>query len=281
MRVGNNFCTRCGHGLEPEQRFCVTCGHAIRDPAAAATPTPTQRQPPPEPAGLGRPTPPAPAERRRASMLPLATVLVALAAGGGSAAAVLLIRHSHGQPAVQESLAALAPTTSAPAASASPATASPTAPPSPTPSASPTPPTQVSIDGVTIDISAVNTDPDASAVATTFATYFGGIDAGDYTQAWDTYSASLQGSSDSYQSFAKNVSTTQDSQVVVQSIQHDSDGNIDADVSFQSHQAGQYGVNQGETCTNWSLDYNLVPAGSANSSVSFLINGATGGHTAC
>ena len=136
------------------------------------------------------------------------------------------------------------------------------------------------MDGVTIDISAVNTDPDASAVASTLAAYFGGIDAGDYRQAWDAYSASFHGSN-TYQSFANGDSTTQDSQIVVQSIQDDSGGNVNTDVSFQSHQAGQYGPNPGETCTNWSLDYTLVPAGGSNTSPSFLIGKATGAHTAC
>jgi len=140
----------------------------------------------------------------------------------------------------------------------------------------------VTVDGITIDTSAVSTDPDATAAATTLAGYFGGIDARRYTQAWDTFSPALQGAFP-FQRWADGLSTSQDSQVVVQGIQHNADGSIDADVSFQSHQAGQYGPNPGETCTNWSLDYQLVPAADAGS-LSYLINKVTeigSGHTSC
>jgi hypothetical protein len=139
---------------------------------------------------------------------------------------------------------------------------------------------------MTINVGAVNTDPDATAVATTLGAYFGGIDARNYRQAWDTYSAALQAATP-LQPLAKALSTSQDSLIVVQSIQHDGNGNVDADVSFQSHQAGQYGPNPGETCTQWSLDYHLVPAANAAASpvpLSYLINQVTEngpGHTSC
>src|SRR5207247_4296565 len=108
------------------------------------------------------------------------------------------------------------------------------------------------------DLSAVNNDPDATNIADTLATYFGGIDVRNYRQAWGTYTAALQAAVP-YQPFAKALKTSQDSQVVVHGIQHDANGNIEAAVSFQSRQAGQYGPDQGETCTNWSLDYHMVP----------------------
>jgi hypothetical protein len=80
-------------------------------------------------------------------------------------------------------------------------------------------PTQVNIDGVTIGISAANTDPDAMDVAATLAAYFGGIDARNYMQAWDTYTSALQAAV-SFQKFSRLLSTSQDTQIVVQSIQH-------------------------------------------------------------
>jgi hypothetical protein len=138
------------------------------------------------------------------------------------------------------------------------------------------------MDGITIDIGAVNTDPDATAVATTLAGYFGGIDAGNYTQAWNTFSSALRDAVP-FQPWANGVSTSQDGQVVVQGIQHNADGSIDTDVSFQSHQDGQYGPNPGETCTDWSLDYQLIPAAGAGS-LSYLIDKVTDigpGHTSC
>jgi len=211
-------------------------------------------------------------------------VLAVLVGGGGSYATVLAIRHFQGQPARPSNLAAISPTI-APATSASP---SPSSSPSPSPSpppAPPPPPTQVAMNGITIGIGAVNTDPDATAVTTTLAGYFGGIDSGRYMQAWDTFTPALR-EAVPFQPWANGLSTSQDSQVVVQSIQHNADGTIDTDVSFQSHQAGQYGPNPGETCTNWSLDYQLVPgAGAAGSvSLSYLISKVTyigSGHTSC
>ena len=140
--------------------------------------------------------------------------------------------------------------------------------------------------GATVGIGAVSADPDATAVAATLATYFGGIDTKKYTQAWNTYTATLQAAFP-YHPFASALSTSHDSRVVVQSIQHDANGNIEADVSFQSHQAGKYGPDQGETCTNWSLDYHLVPAPDTTTgpaSLSYLIDKVTyigAGHTSC
>ena len=150
----------------------------------------------------------------------------------------------------------------------------PSATPAPTSTAAP-PPTQVNIQGVTIGISAVNTDPDAMDVAATLAAYFGGIDARNYKQAWDTYTSALQAAFP-FQKFSSGERTSQDTQIVVHSIQHDSNGDLDAQVGFQSHQAGHYGINPGETCTNWSLDYYLVASPgaqpSAAASPSYLIN---------
>ena len=141
--------------------------------------------------------------------------------------------------------------------------------------------------GMTIGIAAVSTDPDATGVAATMAAYFGGIDARNYKQAWDTYTATFQAANDPYRTWAGNLRTSQDSQVTVDSIQHDASGDLSADVSFQSHQAGQYGVNPGETCTNWTIDYHLVPAAGATAgsvSLSYRINRVTtvgAGHSSC
>jgi eukaryotic-like serine/threonine-protein kinase len=177
-----------------------------------------------------------------------------------------------------------APTSSlAPSAVSSPA---PPATPAPTSAAAPLP-TQVNSQGVTIGISAVNTDPDAMDVAATLAAYFGGIDARNYQQAWDTYTSALQGAV-SFQTFSRLLSTSQDTQIVVQGIQHDPDGDLDVQVGFQSHQAGQYGPDPGQTCTNWSLDYQLVASPgvqpSAAASPSYLISKVTdvgAGHIPC
>lgn len=124
----------------------------------------------------------------------------------------------------------------------------------------PAPPTQLDIQGMTIGIGAVNTDPEAGNVAATMAAYFGGIDTRDYLRAWDAFTPALQASIP-FQPWSSALTTSYDSQVVVQGIQRDPAGGLDATVVFQSHQAPQYGPNPGETCTNWSLDYQLVPSG--------------------
>ena len=251
-------------------------------PPAAALP----RRPPPlqAPPGTGPPPGAGPSWRgspprapRRPSVLwPILAGIVILVLGGGAAAWLLMFRHTPAQ-SLQANVAPTRPPSTSPPTT--PSQSSPTSPPPP-------PPTQVSMQGVTIGIGAVNNDPDATAVAATLATYFGGIDSQNYRQAWDTYTSTQQASVP-YQSFANSDQTSQDSQISVSSIQHDSNGNLEADVSFQSQQAGQYGPTPGETCTNWTLDYHLVPAANATSGpvqLSYLIDKVTpsgAGHTAC
>jgi hypothetical protein len=296
MRAGNRFCGNCGHQLTPAGRFCSKCGRDVSAPPGrgsaqegeqnlAATPqqisglttvsvqpTPRSAAPPgPEPLGTRPPWPgpPARAARRPSYLLPLVVALAVFVVAGGSAVTVFMIRQSHGHPAVRDKLAAITP------ASAPPSSFSPSAPP-----------TQVTVDGTMINIAAISTDPAASAVANTLGTYFGGIDSRNYQQAWAAYSAALQAAIP-LQPLSKALSTSQDSEIVVQSIEHDANGDIDADVSFQSHQAGPYGPSPGETCTNWSLDYHLVPGtseGAGQVSLSYLIDEVTDigpGHSSC
>jgi hypothetical protein len=212
-------------------------------------------------------------------------VALAVLVTGGSAGAVVLVRHLNAQHSKRETAAPIAATSTSPVSSAPESDpASSSAPPSPT--APPSPPGQVTIAGMTIGISAVNTDPDATAVATTLAAYFGGINSRNFPDAWDTFTSREQGTS-AYGTWARNESTTQDSQVTVQSIRDDGGGNLEADVSFRSHQAGQYGPHPGETCTNWTLDYHLVGASGATAGsvqLSYLIDKVTllgPGDTAC
>lgn len=321
MRQGHRFCGRCGHELKPAARFCGSCGRpvpgsgdqVIAEPAAqelrsghqASEPSAYSQTmtsapivarpseavglaggreggPPPTkaPPGAGPPLPGARARSSRppAFLWPLVVGLALLIAGGGIVTAVFLVRHSHGQSSAQKNVASISARTATPTST--------TPPPPPTPPTPPPPPTQVSSDGVTIGIGAVNTDPDAAAVAATLAAYFGGIDTRNYTQAWDAFTAALQAAIP-FQSWSGALSTSQDSQMAVQSIQHDANGLIDADVSFKSHQAAQYGPNPGETCTDWSLDYQFVPSSNSSAgtaSLSYLISKVTAigaGHTSC
>jgi hypothetical protein len=253
-------------------------------PGAATTNVSRQENPPP---ALARPSAgppprgtPARTARPPAFRRPLALALAVLVAAGGTAAGLLLTRHSHAQPGTQGKAVAVSSTigTTAP-----PSPAGTTAAPSPS-----APPTQVNIQGVTIGTAAVNTDPDEADVTATLGTYFAGIDTRNYTQAWDAYTPAYQASY-SLQSLSQADSTTQDSQVVVQSIRHDTNGDLEATVLFQSRQAAGYGPssNPGEMCTDWSLDYHLAPSSVTSpgpASLSYLINKVTTvgvGDTSC
>ncbi len=249
------------------------------------------RMPPPPPPygppGGGPPfrgAPPARGRRRPAYLLPLVVALVVLVAGGGTAAALVLTRHSTHHHLAQGQSPGQGPT-SVPSNQPTDTSGSGSAP-APAPDASPPPPTQVSVQGMSIGVAAVNTDSAMNDVATTMGAYYGGIDNRNYMQAWDTYTSSLQ-STIPYGPFAKALQTSQDSNVQVQSIQHGGNGDVEADVSFTSHQSGQDGPNPGETCTNWSLDYHMVPASGATAgsiSLPYQINKVTtvgAGHTSC
>lgn len=206
----------------------------------------------------------------------LALAVVVLVAAGGTAAALFFTHSSrNGEAAANRS-----ETTTNGDISTAP---TPIGTPRPSPSPAPAAPAQVSVDGVTVDISAVNTDPNAAAVASSIGTYFGGIDSRNYLQAWNTFAPELQAKIP-YQPWSSSLSTTRDTRVVLQNIRHDPNGDIDATVSFRSHQAPQNGPNPGETCTNWSLVYRLAPAPAGSAPQPYLISKVKkvgAGHTAC
>lgn len=115
------------------------------------------------------------------------------------------------------------------------------------------------------------------AIATTFANYFAGINGGDYHLAYSQLSPRLQSS---YAAFAEGVSTSYDFDFKVHSVTATPPG-ARVWLSFVSLQAADMGPD-GEACTRWSLDYELVWAGSGQ----MVIDGARGhagstGHTPC
>jgi hypothetical protein len=214
-------------------------------------------------------------------LIPLIVAVTVLLVGGGSVGAVALARHSTAHHPKQVSAAPVSSASASPVSQA-PESAPPSSSTPPSSSAPPSPAGQVTIGGMTIDISAVNTDSEATAVAATLAAYFGGIDNQNYRDAWDAFTPDEQAAVP-YSQWANSESTTQDEQVTVQSIQHDGGGDLEADVDFQSQQDGQYGPTPGETCTNWTLDYHLVSAADSDPTP-YLIDKVTfigPGHTAC
>jgi hypothetical protein len=308
MSGSGRFCGGCGQELKQGARFCGVCGHSApvnsRHTVPAdeeGLPTPTRhvtasrpRAAAPQPFNL---TPPAresaeSSERsfdevgsspRRASgpsssaldgtgprvvhqrrpRWPIALGLVLLLALGVTAAIYLLAPRSHtivpsGSSKSQEASSTPSSSTSSPET-----TSAPTAPGS-------------------ADISRVASDSDAAGVARAFGTYFGGIDGREYAQAYAVYSPSAQ-SHLAYQSWANALSTTNDSAVSVTSMSHNADGSLSVAVDFTSHQSPSNGPNPGESCTNWSLIYDLVP--NSNGSPPYLIDQVSpnenGGHLAC
>jgi hypothetical protein len=292
LRPGTRFCTACGrafdehdYGTGAEERYSAAPGEDYDNLPASVAPDPASRVTVPDPvtaeqqqqpadpmpytaaqrseepfdhlgltdrpSGLERPVKESIGGTHRQRWL-IATVAVLLVAIGGAVAAVFLLHSSRGKAAA--ATASISPTSNA----------QPSRSPSENPTPSPSPaPSQVTVDGVLVDISAVNADASATAVAQTFGTYFGGIDSQNYSQAYNTFTPSLQASIP-YQNWSSGLTTTKDRSVVVQSIQHDPNGDINATVSFRSHQAAQYGPVAGDTCDNWLLDYRLVLSGSAS-----------------
>ena len=297
-----------GHGAGPGGATSAAPTEDSGPPRAPGRPAPPSRvtapgpvtadRPPPQPPGLLSPAaahrpealfdhlgltdqpgdPGGPAGERpggtRSTRWLVAIAAVLVVAAGGAAAALLLLHSPRGT--------AVAAGNSTSPTSAAPPSPSPSANPTPSPSPSPPPASpQVTVDGVPVNISAVNSDAAATAVAQTLGTYFGGIDAQNYTQAYNTFAPSLQASL-AYQNWSSGLTTSKDTSVVVQSIQRHPNGDVNATVSFRSHQAPQYGPVTGDTCDNWLLEYRLVPSGSP--SPPYLIKKVTpvgAGYQAC
>jgi hypothetical protein len=114
---------------------------------------------------------------------------------------------------------------------------------------------------VTVRPAAMNVDSSvARRVADVFDTYFTGINQRDPGRSLAVMTPRLQGDADSRAEFAKNVSTSHDTDVVIHSLTMPSAGVARASVTFTSTQAQEYG-NEGNTCLRWSLTYTLQEVG--------------------
>ncbi|MHB1535709.1 MAG: hypothetical protein ACYC1D_14105 [Acidimicrobiales bacterium] len=168
-------------------------------------------------------------------------------------------------------LGALPPLTT-PATTPAPATTTPTTSPSTTTTIPTLPPGGV-------DVTAISANADASAIAALFTQYFGGIDSQNWAEAYAALGPSLQSSLGSPAALSSADATSRDSRVTVLSVTSNADGSLDANVDFRSHQAAADGPVPGQTCTDWTLRYRLVPAGSG-----FVIDHVSSvgaGHSAC
>jgi hypothetical protein len=281
------FCARCGGALRSHSVFCAACGARIAAPTTAqilpGEPGPgLPDRPPGGTAPLGAPVsttstegpldqrsarhlgglgsvakPPGPGQRRsgpqhrspqRGHAILVGAVVGAalLAAGGGAYYGLVLARH----PA--PALPVHAPHTTA---------ATTSAPGTPTSTVSTTSTPSTTLPPGSVDIGAISKDPEASVIAGVLDRYFRSIDDKNWNEAYATFSPSLQRSFGSPAPLASADATTTDSRIKVLSAAHNTDGSLDVGVDFRSHQAAAYGPVPGQTCTDWTLSYRLVPTG--------------------
>ena len=117
------------------------------------------------------------------------------------------------------------------------------------------------------------------AIGKTLATYFGGINDGDYWSAYDTFGPAVRARL-SESSFAVGDSTSHDSHERVLGIALSGPNAVNVILSFTSHQASFKGPN-GDICDRWHLIYHMIRAGNGR----WYINGTSpyGGsdHTTC
>jgi hypothetical protein len=133
-----------------------------------------------------------------------------------------------------------------------------------------------------VNIAAVTNSSDIDQIQSTFESYFGGINTRNWDQAYAQYSPSYQANTGK-QAFESTDTTSIDTNVVVTSVTDNPDQSVTADVSFTSSQAAAYGQN-GETCTDWALAYQLVSSNGAAGTSGYVIQAATGigpGAVAC
>lgn len=128
------------------------------------------------------------------------------------------------------------------------------------------PPLSASVSPGGIDLSAVLGNPAITAVAATLDTYFAGINSHNPQGALSVFvpTASLNPNDPAQVAqFGQNTSTTIDDMIVIGSIAADpqSPGGVLVDVKFRSQQQSAYGPD-GQTCTRWTLTYEMQANGS-------------------
>ncbi|MEU6283629.1 lipopolysaccharide kinase InaA family protein [Streptomyces sp. NPDC047028] len=238
-------------------------------PAPKPTPTPPSPQPVPPRPVPPRPTPPRPTPPRPAPPRPAAAstgkrvagwLLAALLVGAIGGYTVTHMRNTGDSQATPSSTTPTADTyRDDDSGSGSGPTPSDTTP-TPTESKDPT---LVVAKGASVDFSAVADDSRAPHVAGMFAAFFGAVNQHRYDTAlryYDPGSGIVDlGSDSSRADWKKVMSTTQDSEFVLNSLQSDS-GYTLATLSFRSHQDAGYGPasSPDDTCDDWTITYQLT-----------------------
>ena len=108
-----------------------------------------------------------------------------------------------------------------------------------------------------LDLIPPSEDPLTLEVTTFFTDYFTAINDSDYERVWTMMSPQVR--PDDAEQLAESLSSTIDFGMEVHAVERASDDTVRAHVSFISTQAPDQGP-QGQTCTEWNMDYTLVPA---------------------
>lgn len=215
-----------------------------------------------------------PPVRRQGWLAPAAILLTCLALAAGAFLVVREVRSTGdggGQATGASATTAAASTTPSTGVVATTTATTQTSPSTP-------PPTVVPVGQA--DVSAVAADPDAAAVGETLSAYFNGVNDRDF-DSYAVFSPELRGRI-GYEQWADGLATTADSAVAVVGIERPGDGTLLAQTTFTSEQAPDQGPAPGETCTNWTLTYLLVP--SVDGPTPYQIDDVDDvgpGHTAC
>jgi hypothetical protein len=249
----------CGHWNRPGARFCETCGATLVVLASGLTPQEPRIDPlQTTPTSLHR-------ARPAAWLWVLGALILVIAAGSGVYFG--FVRH---HSASNHDASGSIRRTSSSSTTAIPTTTVPTTT------------TTLPTGSIPANTTAVASNPLAPQMALTFETYFGGISSKEFQQAYSAYSPTYQASV-SEQAFASADATSSDSDVAITSITPNPDGSVTADVDFTSQQAAADGPVLGETCTDWTLAYTLVPA-TAGGPLSYVIQTSASvgsGHVGC
>lgn len=255
------FCTRCGRPRTAGSRFCTGCGARFPGPATEQAAQPARAAP-----VRGRFSPgPYPS----AVVVVAAAVAIAAAALGGWQFAVHLTSHGTQKEAGGKlTPAAAVHSTASPSPTPSPAAVSP----------DPAPSQPQSVGDVTISTDAAQNQA-ATGVAQFLDQYFTAINNHDYQSYISLLSPQSQQGFTAAQ-FSSGYRTTVDSAETLTGISTADNGDLQADVSFTSHQDPADSVDGTQSCTDWTISLFLEQNGS-----SYLIDpppsSYQSSHTAC
>ncbi len=238
-------CGNCGRSRKQGTAFCTGCGRRFADGSGYPPGLPGP------PGGYARPKP----SRLTFNPIVIAVIVIVLAAASGAGITVLLAGHhmpakNAGRNAGDSTRATVPPSQDGSAAAPSP----PDSSPGPL-SVSPGPP---SAGQVTIAPDASQSQ-NASSVALFLGQYFTAINTHDYQSYISLLSPPVQEGLTQEQ-FDHGYGSTTDSAETLVSISTVADGDLDATVTFTSHQNPADSPNQ-ESCTDWKISLFLEQDG--------------------